>query len=123
MKQEKSIIQIINHKWVDIAHIVSDSIEITTTQEALDLMMTCDYEWSRKIILHEENITPDFFSLQTGIAWDILQKIVNYDFSIAIVWDYTKFTSNSLKDFIYESNRWWRVSFVSSVDEAIAKLS
>lgn len=115
-------IEIKNILWTDIAVIISDKIEIHNAQEALDLLMTCAYQWSRKILINEKNIVPEFFSLQSGIAWEVLQKVVNYDCCISIVGDYEKFSSQSLKDFIYESNKGGRVSFVTSIDEGIERL-
>jgi len=43
------------------------------SQDALDIMANSVYQGSGKIILHERNLTPDFFELKTGIAGDILQ--------------------------------------------------
>jgi ABC-type branched-subunit amino acid transport system substrate-binding protein len=73
---------------------------------------------SRKIIIHEKNIIADFFDLKTKIAGDILQKFVNYQVQLAIIGDFSKFTSKSLKDFIYESNKQGRIFFVNSLEDA-----
>jgi hypothetical protein len=101
-----------------IAELVSDNIEIAKAQDAIDLMADCSSLKARKVIIHERNIIPDFFDLKTRIAGDILQKFVNYYFKVAIVGDFSKYESNTLKDFIYESNRQGEISFVSSLEEA-----
>ena len=41
---------------------------------------------------------------------------------LAIVGDFSKYESNSLKDFIYESNKQGRINFVPHQDEAIRSL-
>ncbi len=105
-----------------VAEIISDKIEISNVQDALDLMASCDYQGARNIIINKKNITPDFFDLKTGIAREILQKFSTYDVKLTIVGDFSKYTSKSLKDFIYESNKTGRISFVNSVNEAIIKL-
>jgi hypothetical protein len=105
-----------------VAEIKSDDIVITNAQDALDLMADCGYQGADKIIIHEKNIVNDFFDLKTKLAGDILQKFSNYKVQLAIVGDFTKFTSKSLKDFIFESNKTGRVFFVASVDEAKMKL-
>ena len=42
---------------------------------------------------------------------------------IAVVGDFSIYTSKSLKDFIYESNKGNHVFFVQNEDEAIERLS
>jgi len=111
-------IEIIGIKGIRIAEIISDKIEISNVQDALDLMVDCDYQGARKIILHERNIFPDFFDLKTGLAGEILQKFSNYYVELAIVGDFSKYSSKNLQDFIYESNKVGRINFVSSVQEA-----
>ncbi len=51
----------------------------------------------------KEAVADDFFVLSTGIAGDILQKIVDYQGRIAIYGDFSGYTSKPLRDFIYES--------------------
>ncbi|MFC0183272.1 protein of unknown function [Pseudarcicella hirudinis] len=106
-----------------IAEIISDNIEINNTQEALDIMANCSYQGADGIILHEKNLIPDFFDLKTGLAGEILQKFSNYRVKLAIVGEFSKYQSKSLKDFIYESNKSGRVYFVNSVTEAKQNLS
>lgn len=106
-----------------ITEIISDDVLIKITQDALDIMADSTYNGSWEIILHEKNIIPDFFDLSTGIAGDILQKFSTYNVQLPIVGDYSKYSSKSLKDFIFESNRHGRINFVSSAEEEIERLS
>ena len=115
-------IEIIKLRGVGIAEIKSDRVEIRKVQDVLDLMADCDYQGARKIILHEKNIVANFFDLKTGFAGEILQKFSNYFVELAIVGDFSKYSSQSLQDFIYESNKIGRINFVSSVEEAIEAL-
>ena len=69
------------------------------------------------------SIAEDFFILSSGIAGEILQKFINYQFRIAIYGDYSKYTSKPLKDFIYESNNGHNIFFVNNLEQAIDKLS
>jgi len=116
-------IDIINIKGIEIAEITSEEVIIRETQDALDIMANCAYQGAEKIIVHQRCITPDFFELKTGIAGDILQKFSTYGVSLAIVGDYTSYTSKSLRDFIYESNKLGRINFVNSMAEAIEVLT
>ena len=116
-------IKIINKNKVNIAEIVSDNIEIKRAQDALEIFANCIYQGAEKIIIHEKNIIADLFDLKTGIAGDVFQKCSNYRVQLAIVGDYSKFSSKSLKDFIYESNKHGQINFVSSIEEANERLA
>jgi len=116
-------IEITNHNGVPIAELIADGIVINVVQDALDLLGNAGYAGADKLILHAKNIIPDFFDLKTGIAGEILQKFSNYNMPLAIVGNYSQYTSKSLRDFIYESNKAGKVNFVSSVEEAIEKLA
>ncbi|MFR8040320.1 MAG: DUF4180 domain-containing protein [Anaerovoracaceae bacterium] len=97
---------------------------ITDVQSALDLLMNAKYDIGAKnIIISKQLIADDFFILSTGLAGEILQKFVNYGGRIAIYGDYSHYTSKPLKDFLYESNRGRDIFFVSSLEEAIEKLT
>ncbi len=89
----------------DIALIVSDEVVLKDTQSALDIIASVQYETDcDKIIIHKSCVAEEFFVLSTGIAGEILQKFINYRKKIAIIGDFSKYTSKPLKDFIYESN-------------------
>jgi len=103
---------------VTIATLNSDATVINTVEDALDFIGNAGYQGADKIILHEKNLSPDFFDLKTKLAGDILQKFSSYNMQLDIVGDFTKYTSNSLKDFIRESNKGGRIRFVASVEEA-----
>jgi hypothetical protein len=106
-------------KGKKIAEIITEEIILSTTEEGLDLLGNLYYQGFDKIIVHEKNISPDFFDLKTKIAGDILQKFTQYQMPLAIVGDFSKFTSKSLNDFIFESNKGRQINFVSSLSEAI----
>jgi hypothetical protein len=102
----------------------SDGLIITDTQSALDLMATVKYETGCDCIaISKAAIAEDFFVLSTGIAGEILQKFVNYRVKLAIIGDFSRYTSKPLKDFIYESNSGSHIFFVGSEEEAIARLN
>lgn len=101
-----------------IAEVISDEVIIHTAEDGLDLLGDLYYQGFDKIILHEKNITKDFFDLKNGIAGEILQKFSNYRMQLAIVGDFAQYTSQSIKDFMFESNKTGHVGFVSTVEEA-----
>lgn len=96
---------------------------ITNAQSALDLLMDVKYDVGTKnIVIAKNMVHGDFFILSTGIAGEILQKYINYGGRIAIYGDFSSYTSKSLKDFMYESNKGTNVFFVRTRDEAINNL-
>lgn len=107
-----------------IARVESDEVLISDVPSALDLMATIRYEADTdRMILPKAAIDERFFVLSSGLAGEILQKFVNYQVKLAIVGDYSRYTSKPLRDFIYESNQGNHVFFVSSEADAVAKLS
>ena len=106
-----------------IAEIQASGIVIHSTEDALNLMGDLYYKGYDGLILHEEQITPSFFDLKTKMAGEILQKFSNYRFPLVLIGDFSKFPSQSLQDFIRESNKGRLVNFVSTFPEALQLLS
>ena len=86
-------------------------------------MASASYEGATTIILHEENLNPEFFDLKMKLAGDILQKAVNYRMKVAIVGEFSKYESNSLNAFIVECNRGRQIFFVGDRETAVSKLT
>lgn len=109
---------------VSIAVVSSNEILITDVQSALDIVSTVRYETgSDCVIINKSAICEDFFNLRTKLAGDILQKFINYHMKIAIVGDFSVYTSKSLKEFIYECNKGKDTFFLPDESQAIEKLS
>lgn len=90
---------------INIGIVISEKVVIKDVQSALDLIMTVQYETeAQRIVINKSAICEEFFSLGSGLAGEILQKFINYHFKLAIYGDYSYYTSQPLKDFIYESN-------------------
>ena len=106
------------------ALVSSDTPVVANSQAAFDLLMTAKYDIGTKNIIISKNlVSEDFFILSTGLAGEILQKLVNYGGRIAIYGDYSHYTSKPLKDFIYESNKGKDILFVATLEEAQEKLT
>jgi len=107
----------------DITLAQDEGLIITDTESALDLIATVRYETgSDRLILEKSAVCEDFFKLSSGLAGAVLQKFVNYHMKMAIVGDFSGYTSKPLKDFIYESNRGSNFFFVGTLEEALARL-
>ena len=109
---------------ISIAIVKSDELLITDAQSALNMLATVRYETGcDRLVLDKSAITEDFFKLSTRLAGEVLQKFINYYVKLAIVGDFSIYTSKPLKDFIYESNQGKDVFFVGTEDEAIEILT
>jgi hypothetical protein len=114
----------IKAKEVEIVIITSDEVLIKDVQSALNLIATVRHETGcDRMILSKSAIIEAFFDLKTRIAGEILQKFINFKIKLAIVGDFSTYTSKSLKAFIAESNQWNDIVYVASEEEAIEKLS
>jgi len=107
----------------NITVVQSEDIVFHNAEDAAELLMNCRYNDSESIIIYEHNLPPAFFDLKTKLAGDILQKFSTYNGRLAIIGDFSKYDSKSLKDFIYESNKQGRINFVSTIEEAKAALN
>ena len=116
--------KIIESNGLKIVIIESDAPIITDGQTALDLLATINYEDDcDRIAIKKEAIAEDFFRLSSGLAGEILQKVVNYRKKLSIIGDFSHYESKPLHDLIYECNKGKDISFVSTEQEAIDRLS
>lgn len=117
-------ITVIEANGENIAVVNSEETLIEDVQSALDLMATVQYETgSYVMVLHKSVFCEDFFDLSTLLAGEILQKYINYRVKVAIIGDFSGYSSKSLRDFIYECNQGKDIFFVGSEEEAVERLS
>lgn len=102
-----------------VAEIITDKVILRSTEDGLDLLGNLYYQGFDKIIIHEKNITPEFFDLRTKIAGEILQKFAQYQMPLIIVGDFSKYQSKSLNDFIFESNKSKQINFIEDLSNIL----
>ena len=96
--------------------IIDGGLILNNAQDFLDIAANCP---SRNIIIHKENIIPEFFDLKTKIAGEILQKASNYRIRLGIVGEFKNIESKSLRDFIYESNKTKEIVFKENIEDIL----
>jgi hypothetical protein len=106
-----------------IPEIVATENFISSTEDCTDLLGNLYFLGYDAVILSGKHLPKDFFDLKTGIAGDFLQKFSNYRIRLAIIGEFHNIRSKSLKDFIFESNKNKQISFVSTLEEALERLS
>ncbi len=107
---------------LNVAEVTADQIVVSSIDEGSDLLADLYYQQYDAIILHEANITPNFFDLKTRLAGELLQKFSNFRMRLFIIGSFGNVESKSLHDFIFESNKGKLVNFVGSVEEVLQKL-
>ncbi len=102
-----------------IAFVREEEIIICDVQSALDLMATIWHEYGcNAMIINKVAIIEEFFDLSTRLAGEIVQKYVNYGMKLAIIGDFSGYSSKSLQDYIYECNKGKDIFFVKNEEEA-----
>lgn len=116
--------EIITHQSssAKIAEIISDDLILNSVEETIDLIGDLYFQEFSGLVIHEKNVSPEFFDLKTGLAGEILQKFSNYRLRLAIVGDFSKYPGNNLNDFIFESNQGKHINFVASQIQALSAL-
>ena len=102
-----------------VAAIHSEEPIVTDERSALDFATSAG---AQMIIVNKSAIAEDFFKLPTGIAGEIVQKLVTYGFRLAIVGDFSQYTSEALRAYIRESNRGTHLYFASDEADALRRL-
>ena len=83
-----------------IISIEDDSILIEDEQSVLDIFMPIVYETGEaRFIISKHNLPENFFNLSNKTAGNILQKVTTYRMKLAIVGDFSGYSSKALKSF------------------------
>ena len=78
---------------------------IEQEQDVLDLIALCGENDTNRLLIHENNLSPDFFDLKTGLAGAIFQKLANYYVRGVAVISFENIKSERFKELIYEYNK------------------
>ncbi len=97
---------------------------IGSENDALDLIGEALGARASLIVVPVARLAPAFFSLKSGLAGAILQKITNYHMRIAVLGEVPAeaLRSQPLRDFITESNRRGQTLFVPDMAALEARL-
>ena len=106
---------------IQAAELISGDLLIADVASGAQLLVELYYQHFDMIFFHEKNINPDFFELRSGMAGELLQKASNSGLRLAFIGKFENYSSKSLHDFIRESNRYGKILFMSSVEEAIKR--
>ena len=97
---------------------------VATTEAALDLIGGAAFGGAEVVALPAGRLDPDFFSLGTRFAGEVMQKFVNYRLRLVVVGDISAHlaASGALRALVAESNRHdhvWFVPDLAALDERL----
>lgn len=103
-----------------VAEVAAYEMLLAIPEDVNDLLGNAYYQGFDGMIISADKISPRFFDLKTRLAGEILQKFSTFRMRLAIVGNFSTFTSESLKSFIYESNRGSLIHFSPTTADAVA---
>lgn len=82
-------------------------------------------EGARVICVSAGRLDPSFFQLRSGIAGEMIQKVLNYNIAFAVVGDISAHiaASAALRDFVRECDRGGDIIFAPDIEALAARLA
>ncbi len=78
---------------------------IVSEADVLDLVVACGENDTDLLMLHSQALSEDFFSLRTGVAGMVLQKLANYRVRTALVAPNELAGQGRFRELVLETNR------------------
>jgi hypothetical protein len=75
-----------------------------------------------RAILLDSQLDESFFDISTGVAGEVVQKCMNYGLRLAVITSSLDERSDYFRQFAQESSRHGRFVFVTSLDDALARI-
>lgn len=95
-------------------------IAVRTMRDIGDVIGNC---LGARLLLAEDDLSPEFFDLRTGLAGELLQKLVNYQIRTAIIVADPSLHGDRVVELAREHRRHPVVRFVDDETEAFAWLA
>ncbi|GAA3274194.1 DUF4180 domain-containing protein [Streptomyces lavendulae] len=102
-----------------------DGAPVRDERDATDLIGESMFRGAQWVVLPAECLPEDFFRLRTRLAGTVVQKFANYRMGLAVIGDITHHVeaSDSLRDFVRESNRGTQLWFLSDTEAFRTRLA
>jgi hypothetical protein len=80
---------------------------------------------ARVVVVPVERLDPAFFELRSGIAGEVVQKVLNYGLKFAVIGDISAHVaaSDALRDFVIESDRGHSIFFAPDLQALAERLT
>lgn len=96
------VVETANGRYIEL---FSCETPVQSTQDALELVGLCGQHDASRIMIHAAALSEEFFQLRTGVAGEILQKLVNYHIKAAAVMPDLAAMRGKFRDMAAEAGR------------------
>jgi PadR family transcriptional regulator AphA len=96
-----------------------DGQVLRSDADILDLIVACGEQMCDRLLVHAGLLPTDFYDLKTGLAGNLLQKLVNYRLRCAFILDEEKVGNGRFYEMMIEANRGRQFHFCFNVDDAL----
>ena len=92
---------------------------IRTAEDGRALVEQAMNEDASVVAVPVERLDPAFFQLRSGIAGEVIQKVLNYKLKFAVLGDVSSYVAahDALRDFVIECNRGRDIFFATDESE------
>src|SRR5512145_266838 len=97
--------RLVNHPSHPYLECLPGEARLDSERAALELVAACIENGTDRLLLHAENLTGDFYRLQTGLAGAILLKFSNYRLRVAAVLTPELVNQGRFQEMVLETNR------------------
>jgi len=95
---------IVEHGTLNYVEVVGDEAFVESEKDIVALLGVCADHNADRILLNGVVLAPTFFDLRSGLAGDVLQKLVNYQVKTAAVLSQEQIRGK-FAHFVVETNR------------------
>ena len=102
-----------------------DQLTLGSEQDAVDLLGDAFGEHADIVVVPADRVAPDFYTLSTRVAGDVVRKFAMYQTRLVVLGDITEHleASEAFRAFVHEINRGRDIWFVADEAELTAKLT
>jgi hypothetical protein len=102
-----------------------DELTLGSEQDAVDLVGDAFGEHADIVVVPADRVAPDFYTLSTRVAGDVVRKFAMYQVRLVVLGDVTEHleASDAFRAFVHEINRGKDIWFVADEAELTAKLT
>jgi hypothetical protein len=90
--------------------------------EALAIVSASHEMNTNRVLLRDRQLPAEFFELQTGFAGEFIQKLVNYQITVACVFEDGRLFGDRFREYVAEAKRGRQFRSFADEGEAIAWL-
>lgn len=103
---------------------VPDGPALGSEDDAVDVLGLAFSEDANVVVVPAEHVAPDFFTLSTRVAGDVVRKFAMYRIRLVVLGDITAHlaASDAFRAFVHETNRGRDIWFVPDEEALAAKL-